>query len=298
MSESNYKIADSKKGDSNLISERESNDANQNKINSDSKLTEEQDEIYKESTCSIKEGSVQGCALSLSAIGLGIGSFGLPMRCTQVGCFWYSLSIIVGAIASYWTMAKLIESGLSVKSEEYSTTVKKIIGKIPAVILDVIIMVYLFGVIIQYDVVVYSLVGRSYFELFGDKEKYADFDFFQKEVWDLSYIKFPIIFGLTIAISPACLLKDMGKMRFVSYFGICTFIYTFLVVIIQSPWFYAEYKKKVYKEDDPSTHPNWFDLSKGFTSDFNFCTGMATVFFTYACHTGVFPVYKVLKKKN
>jgi amino acid permease len=236
--------------------------------------------------------------LTISAIGLGIGSFGLPMRCTQVGCFWYSLSIIVGAIASYWTMAKLIESGLSVKSEEYSTTVKKIIGKIPAVILDVIIMVYLFGVIIQYDVIVYSLVGRSYFELFGDKEKYADFDFFQKEVWDLSYIKFPIIFGLTIAISPACLLKDMGKMRFVSYFGICTFIYTFLVVIIQSPWFYAEYKKNVYKEDDPSTHPNWFDLSKGFTSDFNFCTGMATVFFTYASHTGVFPIYKVLKKKT
>ena len=300
MSENNCRIEFSQKKEINLISERESIDSNPNQINDGkiSKLNENENSDYKESTCSIKEGSVQGCAFTLSAIALGTGSFSLPVRCTQIGCFWYSIAIIIGAYASYWTLSILIKAGLTVKSEEYSTTVKKIIGRIPAIILDVILLVYIFGVLIQYYVLVYSLIGRSYLEFFGDKKKYTDFDVFKKEVWDLYYIKYPVMFGLTILISPACLLKDIGKMRYVSYFGITAYIYTFLVLIIESPWFYAEYKKNTYKEDDPSTHPNWFDISKGFTSDLNFCTGMATVFFTYACHTGVFPVYKTLKNKT
>ena len=261
------------------------------------KLALEQD-LDDKTACSMKEGSIQGSVFSLSALALGIGAFSLPIRCSQLGCFWYSISIVLGAVAAYWTLSNLIQSARVVKGEEYSTSVRRIIGKIPAILIDIILMIYLFGIIIQFDVIIYSLIGRTYYEFFVDKNKYNEYDLFKQDKWDLYYIKFLIMFGLTILISPVCLLKNISKMRFVSMFGICSLIYSILVIVIETPWFFKYYLDNVYKENDPSTHANWFDISKGFTKDFNFFKGMAAVFFVYACHPGVFPVYKSLKNNT
>ena len=283
-----------------MLSNDNENDLNLKEIKEEEihKLAEEKDLDYKEKTCSMKEGSIQGSVFALSSIALGTGAFSLPIRCAQIGCFWYSICIFLGAFAAYWTLTKLIESARKVKSEEYSTSVKRIIGKIPAILIDIGLMVYLFGIIVQFNVIIYTLIGRTYFEFFGDKDKYIDFNLFSKEKWSSKFIKYPLMFGLTFLISPACLLKDISKMRFVSMFGVCSLIYSILVVVIECPWFYKYYLNNIYKEKDPSTHANWFDISKGFTSELNFFGAIATVFFIFSCHPGVFPVYKSLKNNT
>ena len=279
-----------------LSNELDLNELKEEEIN---KLTKDEETDYNEErTCSMKEGSIQGSVFTLSSMALGTGAFSLPIRCTQLGCLWYSVAIIFGAIAAYWTLSKLIKSAKAVKGEEYSTSVRRIIGKIPAILIDIALMIYLFGIIIQFNVIIYSLVGRTYYEFFGDLDKYSDFDLFKKDIWDLYYIKYPIMFGLTILITPFCLLKDISKMRFVSMFGVCALIYSILVIVIETPCFFIHYLRNDYKENDSSTHANWFDISKGFTSELNFFTGMATVFFVYACHPGVFPVYKSLRNNT
>lgn len=229
-----FRNYDSQKEESTFISEgeRESTIFNINEINEKEikKLAETQDIIYKEKTCSLKEGSVQGSVFTLSSIAFGIGAFSLPIRCAQIGCFWYLIAIIFGGMVTYWTISILVQSALTVNGEEYSTSVKRIIGKIPAIIIDIIILINIFGVIIQYMVIVYALFGRTYYEFFIDKEKYIDFDLFANKVWNINYIKYPIMFGLTFLICPICLLKDISKMRFVSLFGICAFIYSVLML--------------------------------------------------------------------
>lgn len=258
-------------------------------------VTESEEE--EEKTCSMKEGSVQGGVFALSSLALGTGAFSIPIRCTQIGLFWYIIFILVGAAAAYWTLTNLIKSAKKINGEDYSPSVKGIIGKCPAIFLDIVIIIYLFGVFIQYQVIIYSLIGRTYYELFGDKNEYINFDQYEKEVWDLAKLKFPIMFITTALVSPLCLLKDISKMRFASMFGVCALIYCIIVVVIQTPWFYSDYLEQ-YKEDDPNTHANWFDISKGFGAELNFFTGVATVFFTYSCHPGAFPVYKTLKQNN
>lgn len=284
----------------NMLSNERMTDFNLNEVKDDeiSKLTSEHDLYEQEKTCSMKEGSIQGSVFTLSSMALGTGAFSLPIRCTQLGCFWYSILIILGAFAAYWTLSRLIQAARTVKGEEYSTSVRRVIGKIPAILIDIVLMIYLFGIIIQFDVIIYSLIGRTYYEFFVDKDKYNEFDLFKKDIWDLYYIKFPIMFGLTILLSPVCLLKDISKMRFVSMFGICALMYSILVIVFETPWFYKHYLDKVYKKDDPITHANWFDISKGFTKDLNFFKGIATVFFVFACHPGIFPVYKSLKNNT
>ena len=282
------------------ISNAQESDLNLDEIKEDEiqKLTEEKNLDYKDETCSMKEGSIQGSVFSLSSITLGTAGFSLPIRCAQIGCFWYSICIFLGAYASYWTITKLVESARKVKSEEYSTSIRRIIGRIPAILIDIVLMLYLFGIIVQFNVIIYALIGRTYFDFFGDKDKYIDFNLFSEDKWSSKYIKYPLMFGLAILISPACLLKDISKMRFVSTFGICCLIYTILVIVIECPWFYKYYLNNIYNENDSSTHANWFDISKGFTSELNFFGAMATVFFIFACHPGIFPVYKSLKNNT
>ena len=249
---------------------------------------------YQEKCYSMKEGSILGGVFALSSLALGTGAFSIPIRCTQLGCVWYILLLFAGASAAYWTLTGLIRSSRLVRGLDYSPTVKGLIGNWQSILIDVIIIVYLFGVFVQYMVIIYSLIGRSYYEIFIDTGKYKNFEEYEEKVWDGAVLKYPIMFGTTLLVVPLCLLKDIGKMRYASMFGICALIYSILVVVVESPWFLIHYIDN-YKKDDPKTHANWFDITKGFTSDLHFFTGVATVFFTFTCHPGAFPVFKTLK---
>ena len=260
-------------------------------------LLDKKDENYEEKSCSMKEGSILGGIFALSSLALGPGAFSIPIRCTQLGLCWYVAFIIIAAIATYWTLAGLIKAGRTVKGEDYSPSVRAVVGKSTSILIDVAIMLYLFGVFIQYQVIIYSLIGRTVYEFFVDKNQYQNFDIYEEEVWDSAILKFPIMFGIIILITPICLLKDISKMRFASMFGICAYIYCISIIVIQTPWFLLHYLEN-YKKDDKSTHANWFDIRKGFTSELNFFTGIATVFFTYSCHSGAFPVFKTLKNNT
>jgi hypothetical protein len=105
-------------------------------------------DIEEENTCSMKEGSIQGGVFALSSLALGTGAFSLPIRCTQLGLFWNLIIIIIGALAAYWTLSGLIKSSRKVRGEDYSPTVKRLIGKKPSVFIDLIVIIYLFGVYI------------------------------------------------------------------------------------------------------------------------------------------------------
>ena len=94
--------------------------------------------------------------------------------------------------------------------------------------IDIIIVVYLFGVFVQYQVIIYTLLGRTIYEFFGDKDKYENIDSYEDGYWDSSKLKFPIMFGTTLLVMSLCLLKDISKMRFASMFGICALIYCIL----------------------------------------------------------------------
>jgi len=84
-------------------------------------------------------------------------------------------------------------------------------------------------------------------------------------------------------------------MRFNSIFGIASLFFLVIIIVIQSPWYISDYWNNIYKEDDPSTHLNIWDISKGFTENSYFFKGTATLFYAYSCHIGAFPIYKELK---
>ena len=130
----------------------------------------------------------------------------------------------------------MIHAARKSKEKDYSRIVKESLGKVPATILDSIMVIYIFGVLISYQVVIYSLIGRVFYELF-QSNKYKDFEKKKKKIWNTNSYKFPVMFGVSLILLPLCLLKDLSKMRFTSMIGIMALSYAILVIIIESPFF-------------------------------------------------------------
>ena len=243
----------------------------------------------------MEAGSLRGSIFAISSIALGTGCLSLPIRFTQLGLVGGIISLIIGASCAYWSLSAMITATKKSKETDYSRIVKDTLGIFPGYFLDGIILLYIFGVLISYLVVIYSLIGRVFFELSNNKNEYEQFEDFESEIWDKIIIKLPIMYGLCALLIPICLLKDISKMRFTSLFGIISLLYAIGVVVVQSFSFYNYYKENTYKKDDPSTHPNYFDITRALKGDLNIFSCLATIFFSYTCHIGAFPVYSTLK---
>ena len=240
---------------------------------------------------------IGGPIFSLSAMTIGTGCFALPNRCAELGLINEIILLLFGAYCAYWALNGMIHASRNSSHKDYSPLVKESLGKIPGLILDVFILIFIFGVLISYQVVIYSLIGRVYFELFHGKSG-KKFEHFEKVTWESATIKFPIMFGASFLILPLCLLKDLSKMSFTSMIGIGSLAYTILVIAFQCPLFYKNFKAKEYNENNPKTHPNFYSLAPSLKGDMNIFQCMATIFFCYTCHIGAFPIYKSLKNPS
>ena len=246
----------------------------------------------------IKKPSISGAIFSMTALSIGTGCLTFTKKVIQFGFVWFGVVLILGGIATYWTLVGLVRVAKKKGDMEYSSTVKKILGKGAAILIDVMTALYSWGIIITYEVILNSLIGRVIYTFFKDKKIYETFSVYEEKKWNQLKIKVIVLASLTILLFPLCLAKDIGKMRFFSLFGILSLAYTIIVLVIECPFFWKHYLKNVYVKEDDSTHANWIDISRAFNSNLDFFTGFATIIFSYANHQGALPVERALGTKD
>lgn len=246
----------------------------------------------------MRAGSLRGSIFAMTSLSIGTGCLSFTKKVIQFGFVWFGVFLIISAYAIYWSLVGMIRVSRKHGDLEYSSSVKKILGKIPALVIDIMTMVYSFGIIITYEVIIFTLIGRTIYEFFIDHDEYKSYSEYEANEWNTLTYNIIVLLIISILLIPLCLAKDIGKMKFFSLFGIIALFYTIIVLIIECPFFFKHYINNVYKSDDDSTHANWIDITRSFNSDLDFFTGFATVIFSFACHQGAFPVFRTLKKNN
>ena len=171
------------------------------------------------------------------------------------------MSLTFSAAVAYWTLSLMIKAAQNTKTRDYSRLVRESLGKHLAVFLDFVILLYIFGVLISYQVIIYTTAGRVFHELSGQS---GTFEEFSEAKWNTNLYKFPIMFSVCVVLIPLCMLKDISRMRFISMFSVCSLLYVIVLILVESPSYYSHYLTNIRIEDDPSTHENWYDISKAF----------------------------------
>jgi sodium-coupled neutral amino acid transporter 11 len=311
---SDEKVLDSKKNSDNLYTLAMKNDNevenyfenNDTSKNSD-KLIENNNDINGQDTSNsskslrqrlfgrIDPGSIRGSIFNLAILSLGSGCLALPKKFGQMSIAVALIDIILAGIAAYWTLSIMIISSEKHQIYNYSKLVKTLYGRWLSLLLDFTMLIYIFGVMILYQVILYKLLGGVVNEFGGYGYESLD-KFFTKSFWSGYDYKFPIMFSVALfVVMPLCLLKNISKMRFNSIFGIFSLFLLIVIIIVETPWYFSDYLNNKYISSDETTHLNVWDASKGFTYNLYFFKGTATLFYAYSCHVGAFPVYKELK---
>jgi len=175
---------------------------------------------------------MRGSIFAMTSLSIGTSCLSFTKKVIQFGFVWFGVFLIISAFAIYWSLMGLIRVSRKHGALEYSSSVKKILGRIPALMVDVMTAVYSFGIIITYQVIIFSLIGRTIYQFFIDKDTYADYKAYEENEWNTPFYNVIVLVSISLLLIPLCLAKDIGKMQIFSLFGIIALFYTIIVLVI------------------------------------------------------------------
>jgi len=240
----------------------------------------------------ISSGSLTSSVFSLCILSLGTGSLALPQKIGYMSLLFSPIIIILSGLVNYWTLNILADASKKYKINSYEGIVSYLFGKIISIFLSIIMCINQLGMIILYQVIMYKLIGGVINEIFGMGYEGVE-DFAKYSFWNKLNIKFIICYIISVVIlTPLCLLKNISKMRYASIFGIFSLFFLIFIVVIECP-FYIYYN--FFSKNKNNNEINYIDVISGFKGDMKILQAIATLFYAFSCHVGVFPVLNTLK---
>ena len=167
-------------------------DSEQNNINNVNAL----DTIdSKDRTCfqryfsKMESGSLRSSVFNLSIVAIGTGCLALPQRFGQLGIVLCTIEIIVAIFSTYWTLNLLVNAARKKNLTNYSLVVLEYCGPYWAICFDIVIIIYVFGCLVTYQIIIYKLIGSFVYMLFYlDDFKNLD-SFYDDSFWNRREIK-------------------------------------------------------------------------------------------------------------
>lgn len=126
----------------------ESDDNTTNNTGSTKKRT-----FYERFLSPIRPGSVRAGIFTMSILSLGSGCLALPKKFANMSILVGVIDIIVAGLAAYLTLNLLSISATKHKVYDYSKLIKMIIGKNWGNLLDISMLIYIFGILVLYNVI-------------------------------------------------------------------------------------------------------------------------------------------------
>lgn len=217
----------------------------------------------------VGKGSVRGSIFSLCACAIGSGVLSLPYVLALNGWALGIAFILIGAVAACWSNMILAKLAVDNDLPNLSKLVNKAGGRKLDLALSWMILLYMFGSCILYQIVITSLFKYVWSSV--KNEPVDDSMLFS------TYIAVP---SAVIVLLPLSLKRDMSAFRYVSLASIGALFYTGIVLIAELPAYYNEFKPI------SEVRAAYWDL--------NIFTGASMTFFAYTCQVQMLPIYSEL----
>ena len=295
-------IRDSKARESNIEEENnknkeeqiERNNVEDNKQNEDesqrkiSLVLEDKRTLFLKIFGPMEAGSIRGSIFNMVILSLGTGMFALPRYMSNTSLFFSCLLIIGICLLVWWSLILLSKACEKQKIFNYSKLIGVLYGKVFSIIYDTIVILYSFGVLILFNIIIYSTLGEAIYGIYFYREYKTLEEFKNTSFWKEWYIQILLPYAASIiVVYPMCLIKDVSKLRIISLIGVMNIVFLILIVIFQS--------KDYINKDNLENNVNYIDFRKGLEGKFDAFNFISTIFYASCFHIGCVPVINTLK---
>ena len=200
-----------------------------------------------------------------------------------------SCLLIIGiCVIVWWSLLLLSKACEKQKIFNYSKLIELLYGKFFSIIYDTIVILYSFGVLILFNIIIYSTLGEAIYGIYYYKNYKTLEEFKNNSFWNEWYIQILLPYAASIIIVyPMCLIKDVSKLRIISLIGVLNIIFLILIVIYQA--------KDYITKDNLKNNVNYIDFREGLKGNFDTLNFISTIFYASCFHIGCVPVLNTLK---
>ena len=267
-----------------------------------------------------REGSVRGSVFNLCSATLGAGALSLPFAFSKSGWCLGLLMLIVGALATVFSIHLLIRSRLATDCVSYEDLTVDIFGRAMGFIVELNILVFCFGTAIAYIIAVGDILEPVLIEvgldrlilglpkendtmlaMLGDTPSSmpalapsssssssmsgsAGLTPGQEHTLRIS----GMIFFFSLVMFPLSLLEKINSLRFTSFFGVAAIFYLVFVTAYAS---ITELVVHGYAE-------TWGKAPLFVPDLFSIVEAAPIVMFAFTCQVNVFSIYDELEKQS
>ena len=177
----------------------------------------------------VRKGSLRGSTFSMITVALGSGVLAIPVAFKVMSVGFAIFSLLFCGFNLLMNMYFLSSVANKVKCYEYGKLLTEVGGKTWALVYNWSTVIYLFGALIAYQVIIYRMICTVIFDFTYTGplplEKYLD-----EGVMTKAGYKWGINFGIALVVLfPLSLVKEMSKFRVTSLLGIFSTVYIILV---------------------------------------------------------------------
>lgn len=226
--------------------------------------------FYQRTLGKMEAGALRGAIFTLISTCIGAGCLTLPLIFERQGIFLAILILFFSCICCYVGILNISLTAESYKCYEYSALVEKVLGKNMKMIFDNTLILYVFGTLIGYQVMVGNFIPSIFHSI------NISFD------PDLERIIVMVAVNILIMI-PLGLLRTLTALRFASLLSAMTLIYISILIISEFPF---------YAKDHSYDNIEYFKLDLSILPSFNICL------YSFTCHTNVAQIYDELNNRN
>jgi len=175
----------------------------------------------------------KGAFFNVSNCAVGAGILSLPYAFETMGLVQAVLIFTIFAIVTCITLQILPLCAKAAGVDSYEKLVEFSFGKLVGKLFQVIIILYSFGVIVGYIVIVGDLIPPLIAAWAGEDNP-SDHWYYSKQFYQV-LVTICILF-------PLSLLKRLDSLKFASMFALCSVVYFTLLVVVEAGIDYTNYK--------------------------------------------------------
>ncbi|OMJ67148.1 hypothetical protein SteCoe_35764 [Stentor coeruleus] len=218
----------------------------------------------------MEAGALRAAIFTLISTAIGAGCLTLPLVFYRQGIILGFILLVSACCCSFMGIMNITTAAENFKVFEYSDLILNVLGKKWKLLFDNVLILYVIGTLIGYQVMVGNFVPSIFDSLNINFEPNIE--------------RVIIMVGANVLImAPLGVMRTLTSLRFMSIVSALTLLYIALLIICEFPFF---------NRHNSYDNVHIFDVNLSIISSFNICL------YAFTCHTNVAQVYKELNNKN